>query len=65
MSLLVYLILLAGNFMGFCHLNHMVILKLLLLGIVNKLPNFKVSSSMIKKVYRDALASAKRHTCSA
>ena len=50
MSLLVYLVLLAGPFVGLCHLNHMVILKLLLLGIVNKLPNLKVSSSMIKKV---------------
>ena len=46
MSLLVYLVLLAGPFMGLCHLNHMVILKLLLLGIVNKLPNLKVSSSI-------------------
>ena len=36
--------------MGLCHLNHTVILKLLLLGIVNKLPNLKVSSSMIKKI---------------
>ena len=49
MSLLVYLVLLAGPFMGLCHLNHTVILELLLLGIVNKLPNLKVSSSMIKK----------------
>ena len=45
------LVLLAGPFMGLYHLNHMVIFKLLLLGIVNKLPNLKVSSSMIKKVY--------------
>ena len=50
MSLLVYLVLLAGPFMGLCHLYHMVILKLLLLGIVNKLPNLKVSSSMINEV---------------
>ena len=45
-----YLVLLAGPFIGLCHLDHMVILKLLLLGIVNKLSNLKVSSSMIKKV---------------
>ena len=45
-----YLVLLAGPFMGLCHLNHMIILKLLLLGIVNELPDLKVSSSMIKKV---------------
>ena len=51
MSLLVYLVFLAGLFMGLCHLDHMVILKLLSLGIVNKLPNLKVSGSMIKKVY--------------
>ena len=50
MSLLVYLVLLAGPFMGLCHLDHTVILELLLLGIVNELPNLKVSSSMIKKV---------------
>ena len=50
MSLIVYLVLLAGPFMGLCHLNHTVILKLLLLDIVNKLPNLKVSSSVIKKV---------------
>ena len=37
--------------MGLCHLNHTVIFKLLLLGIVNELPNLKVSSGMIKKVY--------------
>ena len=48
MSLLVYLVLLAGPFMGLWHLDHTVILKLLLLGIVNELPNLKVSSSMIK-----------------
>ena len=51
MSLLVYLVFLAGPFMGLCHLYHAVILKLLWLGIVNKLPNLKVSSSMVKKVY--------------
>ena len=45
------LILLAGPFVGFWYLDHMVIFKLLLLGIVNKLPNLKMSSSMIKKVY--------------
>ena len=50
MILLVYLVLLAGPFMGLCHLNHTIILKLLLLGIVNKLPNLEVSSSIIKKV---------------
>ena len=50
MSLFVYLVFLADPFMGLCHLNHMVILKLLWLGIVNKLPNLKVSSSMVKKV---------------
>ena len=50
MSLLVYLVLLAGPFMGLCYLNHMIILKLLLLGTVNELPNLKVSNSMIKKV---------------
>ena len=49
-SLLVYLVFLAGSFMCFCHLNHMIIRKLLS-GIVNKLLNLKVSSSMIKKVY--------------
>ena len=37
--------------MGLCHLDHAVILKLLWLGIVNKLPNLKVSSSVVKKVY--------------
>ena len=51
MSLLVYLVLLAGPFMGLCHLDHFIIFKLLGLGIVNKLPNLKVGSSMIKKVY--------------
>ena len=49
--MLVDLVLLAGPFVGLCYLDHMVIFKLLLLGIVNKLPNLKVSSSMIKKVY--------------
>ena len=33
------------------HFNHFVICKLLWLSIVNKLLNFEVSSSMIKKVY--------------
>ena len=42
---------LGRSFHGPCNLNHMVILKLLLLGIVNKLPNLKVSSSMVKEVY--------------
>ena len=50
MSLLVYLVFLAGPFIGLCHLNHLIILKLLWLGIMNKLPNLKVSSSMVKKV---------------
>ena len=50
MSLLVYLVLLAGPFMDLCHLNHTIIYKLLLLVIVNKLPNLEMSSSMIKKV---------------
>ena len=45
------LVLLAGPFVGFCHLNHTVVFKLLSLGIVNKLPHLKMSSSMIKKVY--------------
>ena len=45
------LVLLAGPFVGFGHLDHMIIFKLLLLGIVNKLPNLEMSSSMIKKVY--------------
>ena len=36
--------------LGLCHLDHMVIFKLLFLGIVNKLPNLKVGSSMVKKV---------------
>ena len=45
------LVLLAGPFMGFGHLDHAIIFKLLLLGIVNKLPNLKMSSSMVKKVY--------------
>ena len=40
-SLFMYLILLAGPFMGLCYLNHTVIFKLLLLGIVNELPNLK------------------------
>ena len=51
MILLVHLVLLAGYFMGLSQLYHVVILKLLLLGIVNKLPNLKVYSSMVKKVY--------------
>ena len=51
MSLLVYLVLMAGSLMGLCQLYHTIILKLLLLGIVNKLPNLKVYSGMIKKVY--------------
>ena len=45
------LVLLAGPFMGFGQLDHMIIFKLLLLGIVNELPNLEMSSSMIKKVY--------------
>ena len=45
------LVLLAGPFMGFCHLDHTVIFKFLLLDIVNKLPNLEMSNSMIKKVY--------------
>ena len=43
-------VLLEGPFVGFGHLDHAIILKLLLLGIVNKLPNLEMSSSMIKKV---------------
>ena len=42
------LVLLAGPFMNFCHLDHTVIFKLFLLGIVNKLPNLKISGSMMK-----------------
>ena len=45
------LVLLAGPFVGFGHLDHTIILKFLLFGIVNKLPNLEMSSSMIKKVY--------------
>ena len=45
------LVLLAGPFVGFCHLDHTIIFKLLMLGIVNELPNLEVSSSMVKKVY--------------
>ena len=45
------LVLLAGPFVGFGHLDHMIILELLMLGIVNELPNLKMSGSMIKKVY--------------
>ena len=48
MSLLVDLVLLAGPFVGFGHLDHTIILELLMLGIVNELPNLKMSSSMIK-----------------
>ena len=48
MSLLVYLVLLAGPFIGLCHLDHFIILKFLWLAILNKLPNLKVSSSMVK-----------------
>ena len=51
MSLLVDLVLLAGPFVGFGHLDHMIILKLLMLGIVNELPNLEMNSSMVKKVY--------------
>ena len=51
MSLLVDLVLLAGPFVGFGHLDHTIIFKLLMLGIVNELPNLEMSSSMIKKVY--------------
>ena len=51
MSLPVDLVLLAGPFVGFGHLDHTIILKLFLLGIVNKLPNLEMSSSMVKKVY--------------
>ena len=50
MSLLVNLVLLAGSFGGLSQFYHAVILKLLFLGIVNKLPNLKVYSSMVKKV---------------
>ena len=45
------LVLLAGSFVGFGHLHHTIIFKLLLLGIVNKFPNLEMSISMIKKVY--------------
>ena len=45
------LVLLAGPFMGFGYLNHAIIFKLLLLGIVNKFPNLEMSSSMVRKVY--------------
>ena len=45
------LVLLAGPFVGFGHLDHAIILELLMLGIVNELPNLEMSSSMIKKVY--------------
>ena len=51
MSLLVYLVLLAGYFVGLAQLYDTVILEFLLLGIVNKLTNLKVYSSMVKKVY--------------
>ena len=44
------LVLLAGPFVGFGHLDHTIILKLLMLGVVNELPNLEMSSSMIKKV---------------
>ena len=44
------LVLLAGPFLGFGHLDHTIIFKLLLFGIVNELPNLKMSSSMVKKV---------------
>ena len=45
------LVFLAGPFVGFGHLDHTIILKLILLGIVNELPNLEMSSSMVKKVY--------------
>ena len=45
------LVLLAGPFVGFGHLDHAIIFKLLMLGIVNELPNLEMSGSMIKKVY--------------
>ena len=51
MSLLVDLIFLAGPVIGFGHFNHLVITKFFSLGIMSKLSNLKVSSSMIKKVY--------------
>ena len=51
MNLLMDLILLAGSLMSLGQLDHFIIGKLLWLCIVNKLPNLKVSSSMIKQVY--------------
>ena len=51
MSLLVDLVLLADSLMGLGQINHFIIGKLLWLCIMNKLPNLKVSSSMIKKVH--------------
>ena len=50
-TLIVYLVFLAGHLMGLCHLYHIVILELLWFGIVNKVRNLKVSSRMVKKVY--------------
>ena len=49
MSLLVDLVLLAGPFVGFGHLDHTIIFKLLMLGIVNELPNLEMSGSMNKE----------------
>ena len=49
--MLVDLVLLAGPFVGFSHLDHTIIFELLMLGIVNELPNLEMSSSMVKKVY--------------
>ena len=45
------LIFMASPLMGLGHLDHFIIGKILWLCIVNKLPNLKVSSSMVKKVY--------------
>ena len=45
------LVLFAGSFMGLSQLNHFIKGKLLWLCIVNKYPNLKVSSSMVKNVY--------------
>ena len=50
-SLFVHLIFMAGPLMGLGHFNHFIMCELLSLGIMNKLSNLKVSSSMIKKVY--------------
>ena len=45
------LIFMAGPLMGLGHFNHLVILELLRLSILNKFSNLKMYSSMVKKVY--------------